>query len=72
MAAVIRYLSADNHTADTPPFNCPETGRRGPIISLFHGPVFETGVSVSFTFLNIQYDVCVCAGVCVRVYRYYR
>ena len=40
MAAVIRYLSADNHTADTPPFNSSETGRCRATASLFHGPVY--------------------------------
>lgn len=35
MAAVIRYLSADNHIADTPPFNDPETGPRRATVRLF-------------------------------------
>ena len=37
MAAVIRYLSADNHTADTPPLNSIETGRQSVIMSLLRG-----------------------------------
>lgn len=35
MAAVIRYLSADNHMADTPPLNSPETGPHRAAVSLF-------------------------------------
>lgn len=35
MAAVIRYLSADNHPADTVPFNRPESGRHRALTSLF-------------------------------------
>lgn len=46
MAAVIRYLSADNHPADTLPFSSPKTGRHIAIMSLFHAVtvVFETSV----------------------------
>lgn len=66
MAAVIRYLSADNHTADTLPFSSPEAGRHCVTMSVLHGPVFET--SVCFTFLPIQYYFCVCACV----YTYYK
>lgn len=44
MAAVIRYLSADNHAPDTPPFNGPETSRYSATMSLLHGPIFETRV----------------------------
>lgn len=44
MAAVIRYLSADNHIADTRPCNSPETGLYKAKISSFHGLVFESSV----------------------------
>lgn len=53
MAAVIRYLSADNHTADTPPFNGPETGLYRAIMSLFCRPIFEMHVC------QRPVDVCV-------------
>lgn len=53
MAAVIRYLSADNHPADTLSFSSPETGRHIAIMSLFHAVtvVFEMNDSTIFTIL---------------------
>lgn len=56
MAAVICYLSADNHIADTPPFNGPESGLRRATVRLFHSSSLKrVCVSVCFTFLYIRY-----------------
>lgn len=50
MAAVIRYLSADNHIVDTPPSNRPGTGRHN--TSLFHGCVFEMNVCQGVLYIS--------------------
>lgn len=65
MAAVIRYLSADNHTADTPPFNSPETGHHNAIVSLLHRPVFERNVRFKCKVRSL----CMCLSVfmCVQL-----
>lgn len=54
MAAVIRYLSADNHIADTPPFNSPETGLHRATMSLFHGLVFEMSVCQCLFYVSVN------------------
>lgn len=67
MAAVIRYLSADNHMADTPPLNSPETGPHRAAVSLFRGLVFEMSACPCLLYVTV---LTVCVGV--GVYRYYR
>lgn len=69
MAAVIRYLSADNHTADTPPFNSPETGRCRATTSLFQGPVLFKQVSSIRFCINSMISVYVleCGYVCTGI-----
>lgn len=63
MAAVICYLSVDNHMADTPPMNSPKTGLRKPAESLFPAPVFELSVSMFTTICTIYLCVCVCLQI---------
>ena len=72
MAAVIRYLSADNHAADTPPFNSLETGRQGATVNLLRGAVFDTSVwSVPilhfciYSMITVYVPECVC--MCAKV-----
>ncbi len=62
MAAVIRYLSADNHSADTP-FNSPETGRHSATMSLYP----RTCLLNDGPFYISVYILCVCAWVCMCV-----
>lgn len=68
MAAVIRYLSADNHMADTP-MNNPETGLRRPAESLFPAPVFELSVcQCPVLYAQYMYPcVCVFTDITYRV-----
>lgn len=65
MAAVIRYLSADNHPADTTAFSSPETGRHTVITCLFHAVKVVFEMSITFTFLLL------CGVVTVSVYGRY-
>lgn len=72
MAAVIRYLSADNHAADSPPFNSLETGLQSAIVSLLRGAVFEMSIWSVSTVYTACLLVYVSECVCVCVLRYYR
>lgn len=57
MAAVIRYLSADNHTADTPSFSGLESGRHIAIMSLFHRAPFKTSACQHPGYISINTEL---------------
>lgn len=66
MAAVIRYLSDDNHAADSPLFNSLGTGPQSATMSLLWGAAFDTSVwSVSILYFCIYSMIIVCVPECV-------